>query len=169
MLPPPTKIGIETLESGLRISWEQVPGAVQYTLFWGNDRGVFKQLLHTVQNSVVISGLKPGTLYNFAVTSWTESGESGFSKESVFVYDNQPSRASVHLSTGQLLLRRGSIEDAHAYLSAAIRLDPRSPEAYRIRAQVNEKMNKPELARRDHTMAEKLFNEKPISLGPKSR
>ncbi len=169
VLRPPQEIEHALVSSGVQVSWEQVPGAVQYTVFWGTERQEYRQLLHTVQNSAVITGLQPGTLYVFAVTTWSPVGESEFSRESVFVYDNEPRRAAAHLATGQSLLRQGFFEDALAYLSASIRLDPNSAEAYRMRALVNEKMNRPEYARKDYAMAEKIFNGRPLSLGPSTR
>ncbi|MFH1117037.1 MAG: tetratricopeptide repeat protein [Pseudomonadota bacterium] len=165
-LTPPENIRQEVVASGVRLTWEQVPGALQYTVFWGTERHNYKQLLHTVQNSAVIKGLQPGALYAFAVTTWSPTGESEYSSESVLVYDNEPCRASTHLATGQSLLRQGSFEDAVAYLSASILLDPRSAEAYRMRGLANEKMNRSEQARKDYAMAEKLFNGRPLSLGP---
>jgi len=142
---------------------------MQYTVFWGTERQQYRQLLHTVQNSAVISGLQPGALYVFTVTTWSPVGESEFSSEAAIVYDDEPRRASAHLATGQSLLREGCLEDALAYVSASIRLDPDSGEAYRMRALVNEKMNRPEFARKDSVMAEKLFNNRQLSLGASAR
>ncbi len=168
-LPPPENIQHTVVPAGVKLSWDKIPGALQYTVFWGTEKQNYKQLLHTVQNSAVITGLQPGSLYAFAVTTWSTAGESEYSRESVLVYDNEPRRASTHLATGQSLLREGSFEDALAYLSTSIRLDPRSAEAYRLRALVNEKMNRSEHARKDYAVAEKLFNDRPLSLGPSSR
>jgi tetratricopeptide (TPR) repeat protein len=166
---PPQSLWFRMVESGLRVSWDQVPGAIQYSLFWGKEKGNYRMMFRTVQSTAVVTGLDPGELYTFAVTAWTYEGESDYSPGAVFVYDREPSRASKHLSKGHSLQRRGSLDEAHAYLSAAIRLDPHSAEAFRIRAQVNEKLNRKDLARKDYAMAETLFNEQPISLGPSDR
>ena len=168
-VPPPEKLWFQMVESGLKVSWDQVPGAVQYSLFWGTETGDYRMLVHTVQSTAVVTSLEPGELYAFAVTAWTYVGESDYSPEAMFVYDRDPRRASKHLSKGHSFLRKGFLQDAHAHLSAAIRLDPRAAEAYRIRAQVNEKMNRDDFARKDYSMAEDLFNNKPISLRPSSR
>ncbi|MDQ7781846.1 MAG: hypothetical protein RDU20_03140 [Desulfomonilaceae bacterium] len=164
ILSPPKNIQHTLVPAGVKLTWEEIPGALQYTVFWGTERQEYRYLLHTAQNSAVITGLQPGNLYAFAVTTWSPVGESEYSAESVVVYDNEPRRAVAHLATGQSLLRRGFFEDALAYLSASIWLDPAGTEAYRMRALVNEKMNRPEYARRDYAMAEKLFNGKPLSL-----
>jgi len=163
--PPPTNIRFEVVDQGVKVMWDRVAGAKYYTVFWGVDKGEFRDLADALSNSLVISGLDRGRLYSFAVSSWNEKGESDFSPENVFVFDNEPRNATAHVAKGTELMRQGALVDAYAYLSAAIRLDPDSAEAYRVRALLNEKLDRLESARTDYTMAEKLYNSKPLSSG----
>lgn len=163
--PPPGDVQVDAARGGLRVGWIPVPGALYYTVFWGTERGQFKYLADSKHCDVLIADLYKGDLYNLAVTSWNENGESNFSRELLYVYDDPGSgRAAAHLSRGNELARRGLFKDAYAYLSAAIRLDPTNAEAYRSRAMLSEKMGRAESARKDYAAAEKLFNRKPISL-----
>lgn len=166
--PPraPESLSFKVVAKGLKVAWNSVPGATHYTVFWGTQSTDYRKLANAPTNSLLISGLAPGKLYTFAVSSWNERGESDLSKEQLFVYDSEPGRAYDHLATGNSLIRKGAFTIALAYVSAAIRLDPESAEAYRIRALVNEKMRRSELARKDYAMAEKLYNKKPISSRP---
>jgi Tfp pilus assembly protein PilF len=102
-------------------------------------------------------------LYYFAVSSWNARGESGYSPEQAFLYDDEPGRASVYLGRGSESAQKGLYAEAHAYLSAAIRLDPGNAEAYRQRAVLHEKLNQIEYARQDYQMAEKIFKKQPLS------
>jgi len=113
---------------------------------------------------VIISGLDKGELYCFAVTSWGERGESDYSKEVMYVYDDDPSRSSQHLAKGNEMMASGLYPEADAYISAAIRLQPQSADAYKSRAQLYERMDEPELAKKDSVMAEKLSSRKTASL-----
>jgi tetratricopeptide (TPR) repeat protein len=143
--------------------WDRVPHATHYTVFWGPEEGNLRDLADAYSSSVVISGLRRGTLYSFAVSSWNERGESDLSPESVLVFDNEPQNATAHVAKGNELMREGALVDAYAYLTVAIRLDPDSAEAYRIRALLNEKLNRLDSAQKDYAMAEKLYNKKPMS------
>jgi len=58
----------------------------------------------------------------------------------------------------------GQYLEAYAYISAAIRLQPQRAEAYKSRALLYEKMDEPELAKKDSVMAEKLSSRKTASL-----
>jgi len=164
--PPaaPRNLTFSTVPEGVKITWEPVAGATRYTLFWGTETGKFNWLHDSPGNSIIVANLSRGDLYSFAVTSWNEGGESDYSEERVYVYDDDPARASAHLAKGSELIRKGSLVIAYAYISACIRLDPKNAEAYRMRASINEKMNRPEPARSDYKMAEKLLNGKQISL-----
>jgi tetratricopeptide (TPR) repeat protein len=115
-------------------------------------------------HSLLITGLRPGRLYALAISSWSHVGESDFSREKLFVYDNGLGRPAAHLAKGSQLMREGHFTEAHAYITAAIRLDPRLADAYRVRAALNEHLKQPELARQDYAKAEKLFNGDRISL-----
>lgn len=163
--PPPGDVKVEAARGGVRVVWNPVPGVMHYTVFWGTERGRFRNLADSRHCDVLIANLETGKLYSLAVTSWNERGESNFSQEVLYVYDDPGSgRASAHLSKGNELARQGLFKDAYAYLTAAIRLDPTNADAYRSRAMLCERMGKAESARQDYAAAERLFNRKPISL-----
>jgi hypothetical protein len=161
----PDDVRVEGARGGLRVTWAAVPGASHYTVFWGTERGRFRYLADSKQNDVLLANVRKGELYSLAVTSWNEHGESSFSDEILYVYDDPgSSRAAVHLAKGKELARQGLFKDALAHLSAAIRLDPNNGEAYRSRARLCERMGKTESARNDYAEAKRLFGRKPISL-----
>lgn len=169
--PPqaPENIKIRVVNQGLEVSWTCVRGTSQYTLFWGVERGDYRALANTNACSAILIGLKKGDLYYFAVSSWNARGESGYSPEQAFLYDDEPGRASVYLGRGTESVQKGLYAEAHAYLSAAIRLDPGNAEAYRQRAALHEMLNQIEYARQDYQMAEKIFKKKPLSTRPPSQ
>jgi tetratricopeptide (TPR) repeat protein len=154
------------IDRGLEISWKCVPGSTHHTLFWGFERGDYRNMANSNTCSAIIVGLKKGDLYYFAATSWNARGESGYSREQAFVYDDEPGRAGVYLGKGSESMRKGLFAEAHAYFSAAIRLDPENPEAYRQRATLHEKLNQTEFASQDYQMAEKIFKKRPLSTAP---
>jgi Flp pilus assembly protein TadD len=145
-----------------------VQGAVKYTVFWGSDRGDYKSLFDTQRPKVVLSNLRKGELYYLAVTTWTSTGESNYSEEQVVVFDDVPSSARSHLAKANEFIGRGAYQEAYAHISTAIRLDPRNPDGYRDRAMLYEKISRPDLAKLDHAMAEKLYGNKPLSLNRRS-
>jgi Tfp pilus assembly protein PilF len=103
-------------------------------------------------------------LYYFAVSAWNHRGESNFSDEQVLVYDDGSGRPDAYLAKGNDLMSNGYYMGAHAYFSAAIRLDPGNLHAYQSRAALHEKINQPDLARQDEAMAERLLKKQRISL-----
>ncbi len=149
---------------GLEVAWEPVVGATRYTLFWGPERGDYKSLVNCDKPAVVLSGLIREQLYFVAVTAWNQNGESNFSKEQALVYDDGVGRPETYLARGNDLMSKGQYASALAYFSAAIRLDPGNLYAYQSRAMLHEKVDRPDLARQDQAMAEKLFQQKRISL-----
>jgi tetratricopeptide (TPR) repeat protein len=161
--PAPENINIELVNQGAAISWKCVRGTSHYTLFWGVERGDYRALANTNACSTILAGLKKGDLYYFAVSSWNARGESGYSQEQAFLYDDAPERAGVYLERGSESAQKGLYAEAHAYLSAAIRLDPGNAEAYRQRAALHEQLNQSEYARQDYQMAEKIFKTKSLS------
>lgn len=163
--PPPRDVQVEAARGGLRVTWAPVPEALHYTVFWGTERGQFRFLADSKHCDVLITNLRKGELYCLAVTSWNGKGESNFSDEVLYVYDDPGSSvAATHLGKGHELARQGLVKDAYAHLSAAIRLDPTNSTAYRSRASLSEKLGMTESARQDYAEAEKLFNRKPITL-----
>jgi tetratricopeptide (TPR) repeat protein len=161
--PAPDNIKIQLVNQGVEVSWTCVRGTSHYTLFWGVERGDYRALANTNTCSAILAGLKKGDLYYFSVSSWNARGESGYAPEQAFLYDDEPERAGVYLGRGSESIQKGLYAEALAYLSAAIRLDPKNPEAYRQRAALHEKLNQTEYARRDYQMAEKIFKTKSLS------
>jgi len=163
---PPAAPGtprLEMAENGLRVSWDPVEGADHYTVFWGREPGEYRFMADSRDTSVLIGGLETGQFYGFAVTAWNGRGESDFSREEFAVYDNDPRNAVTYLEAGQDLMQRGFLADAYVYMTAAIRLDPDNHEAYRYRAMLNEKMSRPDRARKDHSTAERIEKKKRLS------
>ncbi len=160
----PTHVRLAIVAQGLEVSWEPVSGATHYTLFWGSERGEYKSLANCDSPAVILAGLNRKQLYFLAVTAWNQRGESNFSKEQVMVYDDGSGRPETYLAKGNDLMNRGHYAGAQAYFSAAIRLDPGNLYAYQRRATLHEKIDRPDLAREDEAMAEKLFQNKRISL-----
>jgi hypothetical protein len=164
---PPESLQISSVPEGIEIAWKPVSGALHYTVFWGFERGQYKNLYNTPGTRVVLSGLKKGELYYVAVTTWTPAGESNYSHEQAVVDDDDPSRAKSHLTKANELMQKGNYPEAHAYASAAVRLDPTNPEAYKDRGLLYERTSRPDLARQDYATAEKLYKKRPLSLIPR--
>jgi tetratricopeptide (TPR) repeat protein len=162
--PPPTEVRLAIVPKGLEVAWKPVSGATRYTLFWGSERGDYKSLVNCDRPAVVLSGLNKERLYFFAVTAWNQNGESNFSGEQAMVYDDGSGHAETYLARGNDLMSKGQYASALAYFSAAIRIDPSDLYAYQSRATLHEKINRPDLARKDEAMAEKLFKQRRISL-----
>jgi Flp pilus assembly protein TadD len=125
--------------------------------------GQYRSMGNSATNLAFISDLVVGDLYYVAVTSWNARGESNYSTEQAVVYDTNPARADVYVAKGNEALNKGLAKQAHAYFSAAIRLDPENVDAYRSRAVLYEKINRNELASKDHKMAEKLEKNRTVS------
>ena len=69
------------------LAWDVVPDATAYNVYWSDSSGVKKHSgnkVSTLNNSVIIKGLKRGTTYYFVVTAVNESGESKESEELSF-------------------------------------------------------------------------------------
>jgi len=160
----PRDVRLAIATQGLEMSWEPVSGATHYTVFWGSERGDYRGLVNCDCPALVLTGLNREQLYFLAVTAWNQRGESNFSDEQVLVYDDGSGRPETYLAKGNDLMNRGHYVGAHAYFCAAIRLDPANLDAYQSRAMLHEKINRPDLARQDQAMAEKLFKKKRISL-----
>ena len=66
------------------VSWDDVPGAVSYNIYWSDQPGVTKQngtKIPNVKNPHKIAELKKGKKYYFVVTAVNASGESKESEE----------------------------------------------------------------------------------------
>ncbi len=69
------------------LAWDAVPDATSYNVYWNDASGVKKHngnKVSTLNNSVIIKGLKRGTTYYFVVTAINASGESKESEELSF-------------------------------------------------------------------------------------
>jgi hypothetical protein len=165
MKPPlaPEELSLRIVSQGLLASWTPAPGATHYTLFWGTERGEYWGFTDASQCSLIVANLSPAQLYYFAVTAWNEKGESNYSPERPFVYDNDKTHAGEYVSRARQAMADGWYADAQAYVSAALRLDPDNAEAQRFRAILHEKMQRSGLARDDHSEADKLTKKKALS------
>lgn len=166
--PPraPQGLTLGMVPEGVRLSWDAVPGAKMYSVFWGDNDYSYSGFFPSKTNSFTLGGLKKGELYCFAVTAWNGGGESDYSKSRSLVYDDDPARAPHYLSVADRLIRKGRYQDAQAYLTAAIRLDPRNPVAYQRRAELYHRTNQTERAQQDMSRAETIMKDKPLSQVP---
>lgn len=156
----PTNVQLHLVEKGVQVSWECIPGATHYTVFWGTERNQYRSLVNSEDCSLTLAGLKKGLFYAIAVTAWNQVGESEYSREAAVVYDDDVSRAPEYVDKGNDLMERRMYADAQLYFSAAIRLDPQYPAAYRRRGLLYEKTNQSALAREDYRRAERLLAQK---------
>lgn len=159
----PNDLRFEETPKGLTVKWDPSSSADSYTLFWGTEKGEFRKLFETTEPAVLLLGLETGKMYNFAVTASNSSYESGFSPERLYVYDTDSTNSNYYLSTAKDLIDNNQIQEALAFLGAAIRLDPKNPESYRTRASLLEKIGKKNEARTDLQIAETLFNKKQMT------
>lgn len=74
-------------EGPVTLTWDNVPNAVSYNIYWRESPGVTKQngkKIANVANPYTIKGLNRGKIYYFVVTAVTHSGESKESEELSF-------------------------------------------------------------------------------------
>jgi hypothetical protein len=157
---PPSSVDVASAQDGVQLSWNCTPDVTKYTVFWGFESGEYRGLVDAEDCALILSGLKKGELYYFAATAWNKNGESNYSSEKAFVYDDDPARAGHYAAKGHELVLAGDFLDAQAYLSAAIRLNPQQPDAYLSRAVLHERLSRSDLARQDRQQAEKLLKNK---------
>jgi len=162
--PPPAQVKVEQAIQGMHVSWASVSGASHYTVFWGTEPGQYRNCANVSGNEAIIASPLRGELYAFAVTAWNVRGESQYSKEVLLVCDDDDNNASIYLTKARAFISRGELEQARAYLNAAIRLQPEKVEAYQLRASVHEQMHDLELAKHDQEAAVKLSRRKTASL-----
>lgn len=161
---PPAHVKVDQAPQGMHVSWAPVSGVSHYTVFWGTEPGDYRNYANTSGNEAIIGHPAQGELYSFAVTAWNERGESQYSKEVLCVCAGDENAAPAYLSRARDLMSQGELEQARAYLSAAIRLQPEKVEAYKLRASVNEQMQDFDLAKHDQEAAVKLSRRKTASL-----
>jgi uncharacterized protein YcfL len=71
-------------ESQVTFSWDNLPNAVSYNIYYSDSQGVTKQKgkkIENVKTPYTIKGLKRGRIYYFVVTAVTKFGESKESQE----------------------------------------------------------------------------------------
>lgn len=166
---PPAGLRVEQGPEGLHLYWKPVSGASHYTVFWGTEPGHYRSCANSPANAAIIASPSKGELYAFAVTSWNARGESNYSKEVLFVSNDDEHNAPKYLSKGREFMAAGQLQEAQAYLSAAIRLQPGKAEGYQLRASLYEQMREFDLAKTDRSVAEKLFRHKTASLEVRTR
>jgi tetratricopeptide (TPR) repeat protein len=158
---PPKNVQVIPCEHGLSVTWDPVPKATHYTVFWGTDPARFRHLSNTRTCSVRIPGLRRGRKYSVAVTAWNQRGESDFSRKKRVVFDYDPSMWPHYVSLGVKAMERGRFEDAEAYFNAAVQLVPDNPQVYLSRSRFYKKIARSDLARRDARSAEEIRKKKP--------
>jgi tetratricopeptide (TPR) repeat protein len=162
----PAQVYVTDTPEGAVVSWQPVPGALKYTVFWGFERGDYKNLFDTTSAKVVLCNLRKGDLYYVAVTTWISTGESNYSHDQIVIFDDNPSHAKIHLSKASEFMERSAYQEAYAHISTAVKLAPNNPDVYKDRALLYEKVARPDLAKQDHATAKKLYENTPISLNP---
>ncbi len=66
------------------LTWDDVPGAIAYNIYWRNQPGVTKdngQKIANVKNPHTLKDLVPGKTYFLVVTAVSKNGESSVSEE----------------------------------------------------------------------------------------
>ena len=72
------------------LTWDNVPNAMSYNIYWRQQLGVTKhngKKIANVKNPHTIQNLSPGKTYHFVVTAVSKSGESSVSEEISYTVD----------------------------------------------------------------------------------
>ncbi len=70
--------------AGATLTWDNVPGAISYNIYWRNQPGVTKhngKKIANVKNPHTLKDFIPGKTYYLVVTAVSNSGESSISEE----------------------------------------------------------------------------------------
>ena len=70
------KPSVSSASDGVKISWEAVPGAAQYRVFYKNDAGKWTKLADTAATDHTWTGASNGTTYTFTVRCLSANGKS---------------------------------------------------------------------------------------------
>jgi fibronectin type 3 domain-containing protein len=86
LLPPaaPTAVTALSGDSSILVSWQVVPYADRYRIYWSTQPGVSKttgSFVDQTQNSLLHTGLQNGTAYYYAVTALGAGGEGPSSQQ----------------------------------------------------------------------------------------
>jgi fibronectin type 3 domain-containing protein len=87
ILTKQTKLGDKLVDTQVTLTWDNVPGAKSYNLYWSETQGVTKKngkKISYVSNPYTFAGLKRGKTYYFVVTAVNSSAESHESEEVSF-------------------------------------------------------------------------------------
>ncbi len=163
---PPTDLKTQVVAQGVEISWASVQGATHYTIFWGSNPRDYKFMGNSNDAAVLLASIQKEKMYYVAVTAWNQFGESVYSGEQSFVYDDQLQNSAKHVAKGEELLQKGYYHDAKAYFSAAIACDPENAEAYQRRALVHENLSLVDSAKKDYAKAESIYKKKMSNTDP---
>ncbi len=156
----PTDVELRFVDKGLQVSWKPSPRATNYHVFWGKEEGVYDRVVDCNAESVVLSDLQRATFYTLAVTARNAWGESEYSEEKAVIYDDDPKKSPEFLAKAKEMMVKGYHQEALAYLSAVIRLDPDNPDPYRFRAALNEKLGRRRLVNEDLALIEEISKRK---------
>jgi hypothetical protein len=80
----PSKKVPSAANAQVTLTWDNVPGAIAYNIYWRNQPGVTKdngQKIADVRNPYTLKDLLPGKTYYLVVTAVSKSGESSVSEE----------------------------------------------------------------------------------------
>lgn len=53
--PAPDNVGVRVIDRGLEISWKCVPGSTHHTLFWGFERGDYRNMANDAEEELLPS------------------------------------------------------------------------------------------------------------------
>ena len=84
---PPTQTPNQAGIGQVTLTWDDVPNAVSYNIYWNDSPGVTKHngnKIAAVSNPHTIKGLRRGVTYYFVVTAVNQVGESAESQEFSF-------------------------------------------------------------------------------------
>ena len=74
-----TKANTTPETHGITLTWDDVPGATSYNIYWSDKKGITRRngtKISNVHNPHTITGLKKKNTYYFVVTAVNKSGES---------------------------------------------------------------------------------------------
>ncbi len=76
VLAAPEIRSVSNTANGVQITWDAVPGAVQYRVFYETDNGGWSKIADTADTSYTWENAQDGTTYTFTVRCLSADGES---------------------------------------------------------------------------------------------